>query len=66
MNWPQQTAASSPLDDLALQSGDRISAMRDALLEDAWNAVPRRETTSSSIPTSYGAQHPGLEWAIGP
>ena len=27
---------------------------------------PRRATTSSSTPTSYGAQHTDLEWLIGP
>jgi homoserine O-acetyltransferase len=63
MTWPKQSGVLS-LGDLALQSGERI---REAKL--SWTAHGTVSPARDNVivyPTSYGAQHQGLEWAIGP
>jgi homoserine O-acetyltransferase len=63
MTWPKQSGVLS-LGDLALQSGERI---REAKL--SWTAHGTLSAGRDNVivyPTSYGAQHQGLEWAIGP
>ena len=63
MHWPTQSGV-FPLGDLALQSGERIAG---ATL--SWKTHGTLSPARDNVivyPTSYGAQHPGLEWAIGP
>jgi homoserine O-acetyltransferase len=63
MHWPTQSGVFS-LGDLALQSGERIPG---ATL--SWKTHGTLSPARDNVivyPTSYGAQHPGLEWAIGP
>jgi homoserine O-acetyltransferase len=63
MTWPTQQGVFS-LGDLTLQSG---AVVPDARL--SWKAhgtlAPGRDNVIL-YPTSYGAQHPDLEWLIGP
>src|SRR6202043_2436364 len=50
--------------DLVLQSGTRIPAARLS-----WKAHGTLSAAGDNVivyPTSYGAQHPDLEWLIGP
>jgi homoserine O-acetyltransferase len=63
MNWPTQNGV---LDagDIALQSGSRLPAARLS-----WKAHGTLSPARDNVvvyPTSYGAQHPDLEWLIGP
>ena len=63
MSWPTQSGILA-LGDLDLQSGERIP---EAKL--SWKAHGTLSPARDNVivyPTSYGAQHPGLEWAIGP
>ena len=63
MSWPKQSGAFS-LGDLALQSGARIPQAKLS-----WKTHGTLSPARNNVvvyPTSYGAQHPGLEWAIGP
>ncbi|MBW4023904.1 MAG: alpha/beta fold hydrolase [Proteobacteria bacterium] len=63
MSWPTQSGVFS-LGDLPLQSGERIA---DARL--SWKAHGTLSAARDNVivyPTSYSAQHPALEWAIGP
>jgi homoserine O-acetyltransferase len=63
MTWPTRSAV-FPLGDLALQSGEILP---DAKL--SWKAHGTLSAARDNVivyPTSYSAQHPGLEWAIGP
>lgn len=63
MNWPTQHGVFEA-GDVTLQSG---AVLRDARL--SWKAhgalAPARDNVIV-YPTSYGAQHPDLEWLIGP
>src|ERR1700748_3157285 len=63
MDWPTQQGIFEA-GDLALQSG---AVLRSARL--SWKAhgtlAPQRDNVIV-YPTSYGAQHPDLEWLIGP
>jgi homoserine O-acetyltransferase len=63
MNWPTQQGRYDA-GDVVLQSGARLPAARLS-----WKAhgtlSPRRDNVIV-YPTSYGAQHPDLEWLIGP
>lgn len=63
MNWPTQDGVFEA-GDVTLQSG---ALLRDARL--SWKAhgalAPARDNVIV-YPTSYGAQHPDLEWLIGP
>jgi homoserine O-acetyltransferase len=61
--WPQARGTFS-LGDFAVQSGEVIT---DAKLE--WKSHGTLSPSRDNIivyPTSYGAQHPDLEWLIGP
>ena len=63
MSWPMQNGVLS-LGDFALQSGKRLPEARLS-----WKTHGTLSATRDNVivyPTSYGAQHPGLEWAIGP
>lgn len=63
MTWPTRSAV-FPLGDLALQSGEILP---DAKL--SWIAHGTLSVARDNVivyPTSYSAQHPELEWAIGP
>jgi homoserine O-acetyltransferase len=63
MSWPTQSGVFS-LGDLALQSGEAIPAAKLS-----WKAHGTLSASRDNVivyPTSYSAQHPGLEWAIGP
>ena len=63
MSWPTQSGILA-LGHLVLQSGERIP---EAKL--SWKAHGTLSPSRDNVivyPTSYGAQHPGLEWAIGP
>jgi homoserine O-acetyltransferase len=63
MAWPQQHGIFE-LGDLTLQSG---AVLRGARL--SWKAHGRLSAARDNVivyPTSYGAQHPDLEWLIGP
>ena len=63
MTWPTQQGV-FPLGDLKLQSG---ATLPDALL--SWKAHGTLSASRDNVilyPTSYGAQHPDLEWLIGP
>jgi homoserine O-acetyltransferase len=63
MSWPTQSGVFS-LGDLALQSGEHIPAAKLS-----WKAHGTLSPARDNVivyPTSYSAQHPGLEWAIGP
>ena len=63
MTWPTQQGVYNA-GDLTLQSGARIQGARLS-----WKAhgtlTPARDNVIV-YPTSYGAQHPDLEWLIGP
>ena len=63
MNWPTQQG-SFDAGDIVLQSGARLHTARLS-----WKAhgtlSPQRDNVII-YPTSYGAQHPDLEWLIGP
>ena len=63
MAWPTQQGIFDA-GDLTLQSG---AVLRDARL--SWKAHGTLAPTRDNVivyPTSYGAQHPDLEWLIGP
>ena len=63
MTWPTQRGVFD-LGDLPLQSG---AVLRDARL--SWKAHGTLSAGRDNVilyPTSYGAQHPDLEWLIGP
>ncbi len=63
MDWPQ-SGGEFALGDLQVQSGE---VMRDARL--AWKThgtLSARKDNVVVYPCSYGAQHPELEWLIGP
>ena len=63
MAWPTQQGIVDA-GDLTLQSG---AVLRDARL--SWKAHGTLAPTRGNVivyPTSYGAQHPDLEWLIGP
>ena len=63
MSWPTETGTFS-LGDLVLQSGERIPAAKLS-----WKTHGTLSPARDNVilyPTSYSAQHPGLEWAIGP
>lgn len=63
MTWPTQSGTFA-LGDLPLQSGE---VLVDAKL--SWMAHGTLSAARDNVivyPTSYGAQHPGLAWAIGP
>ena len=63
MTWPTQQGA-FVLGDLNLQSG---AVLADARL--SWKAHGTLTSARDNVvlyPTSYGAQHPDLEWLIGP
>ena len=63
MAWPSQQGIFDA-GDLTLQSG---AVLRDARL--SWKAHGTLAPTRDNVivyPTSYGAQHPDLEWLIGP
>jgi homoserine O-acetyltransferase len=63
MAWPTQQGV-FPLGDLKLQSG---ATLPDARL--SWKAHGTLTAARDNVilyPTSYGAQHPDLEWLIGP
>src|SRR6201996_4975066 len=63
MIWPTQTGVFDA-GDITLQSGARLT---DAKL--SWKAHGTLSPARDNVivyPTSYSAQHPGLEWAIGP
>src|ERR1700761_4208593 len=63
MTWPTQQGVFDA-GDLALQSGARLT---DAKL--SWKAHGTLSPGRDNVivyPTSYGAQHPDLEWLIGP
>jgi CubicO group peptidase (beta-lactamase class C family) len=62
-DWPRQTGTFS-LGDLACEKGGVI---RDARI--VWSAHGTLSPARDNVvlyPTSYGAQHPDLEWLIGP
>lgn len=63
MNWPTQSGVFD-LGDLPLQSGTVLPGARLS-----WKAHGTLSAARDNViiyPTSYSAQHPGLEWAIGP
>jgi homoserine O-acetyltransferase/O-succinyltransferase len=63
MNWPTQHGVFD-CGDLTLQSGMRIPSARLS-----WKAHGTLSAARDNVivyPTSYGAQHPDLEWLIGP
>jgi homoserine O-acetyltransferase/O-succinyltransferase len=63
MSWPKQSGI-FPLGDLALGSGARMAEARLS-----WKSHGTLSPARDNViiyPTSFGAQHPGLEWAIGP
>jgi len=63
MTWPTHQGV-FPLGDLSLQSG---ATLPDARL--SWKAHGTLSAARDNVilyPTSYGAQHPDLEWLIGP
>jgi homoserine O-acetyltransferase/O-succinyltransferase len=63
MNWPTQQGVYDA-GDLVLQSGARIQGARLS-----WKAHGTLNAARDNVivyPTSYGAQHPDLEWLIGP
>jgi homoserine O-acetyltransferase len=63
MTWPTQQGVYDA-GDLILQSGARIPAARLS-----WKAHGTLNAARDNVivyPTSYGAQHPDLEWLIGP
>jgi homoserine O-acetyltransferase len=63
MTWPIQSGVFD-LGDLPLQSGEVLPAARLS-----WKAHGTLSAARDNVivyPTSYSAQHPGLEWAIGP
>jgi homoserine O-acetyltransferase/O-succinyltransferase len=63
MSWPTATGV-FPLGDLLLQSGERLPAAKLS-----WKTHGTLSPARDNVivyPTSYSAQHPGLEWAIGP
>jgi homoserine O-acetyltransferase/O-succinyltransferase len=63
MNWPTQSGIFS-LGDLALGSGGRMAEARLS-----WKSHGTLSPARDNViiyPTSFGAQHPRLEWAIGP
>jgi homoserine O-acetyltransferase/O-succinyltransferase len=63
MTWPTQQGAYDA-GDLTLQSGARIPSARLS-----WKAHGTLSSARDNViiyPTSYGAQHPDLEWLIGP
>ncbi|HET6605354.1 MAG TPA: alpha/beta fold hydrolase, partial [Rhodopila sp.] len=63
MTWPTQQGVFDA-GDITLQSGTRLT---DARL--SWKAHGTLSPTRDNVivyPTSYGAQHPDLEWLIGP
>src|SRR5689334_8027706 len=63
MAWPTQQGTFDA-GDVALQSGEML---RDARL--SWKAHGTLSPARDNVivyPTSYGAQHPDLEWLIGP
>jgi len=63
MDWPQQHGVFDA-GDVTLQSG---AVLRDARL--SWKAHGTLASGRDNVvvyPTSYGAQHPDLEWLIGP
>jgi homoserine O-acetyltransferase/O-succinyltransferase len=63
MSWPTATGV-FPLGDLLLQSGERLPAAKLS-----WKTHGTLSPSRDNVivyPTSYSAQHPGLEWAIGP
>jgi homoserine O-acetyltransferase len=63
MTWPTQQGTFD-LSDLTLQSGARIRSARLS-----WKAHGTLSAARDNViiyPTSFGAQHPDLEWLIGP
>jgi homoserine O-acetyltransferase len=63
MDWPTQQGVFEA-GDLTLQSGARLPGARLS-----WKAHGTLSPTRDNVivyPTSYGAQHPDLEWLIGP
>jgi homoserine O-acetyltransferase len=63
MTWPTQQGVFEP-GDITLQSGARITGARLS-----WKAHGTLSAAKDNVivyPTSYGAQHPDLEWLIGP
>jgi homoserine O-acetyltransferase len=63
MTWPTQQGVYDA-GDLTLQSGARIPSARLS-----WKAHGTLSSARDNVivyPTSYGAQHPDLEWLIGP
>jgi homoserine O-acetyltransferase/O-succinyltransferase len=63
MSWPTATGV-FPLGDLLLQSGERLPGAKLS-----WKTHGTLSPARDNVivyPTSYSAQHPGLEWAIGP
>jgi homoserine O-acetyltransferase len=63
MTWPTQQG-SFDLGSIALQSGARLQAARLS-----WKTHGTLSANRDNVvvyPTSYGAQHPDLEWLIGP
>ncbi len=63
MTWPTQQGTFE-LTDLTLQSGTRIPSARLS-----WKAHGTLSAARDNViiyPTSFGAQHPDLEWLIGP
>ncbi len=63
MAWPTQQGIFEA-GDVALQSGARLPSARLS-----WKAHGTLSTARDNViiyPTSYGAQHPDLEWLIGP
>jgi homoserine O-acetyltransferase len=63
MDWPQQRGMFD-LGDLPLQSGASLPGAR--LSWKAHGALSPARDNVILYPTSYGAQHPELEWLIGP
>jgi homoserine O-acetyltransferase/O-succinyltransferase len=63
MTWPTQQGTYDA-GDFSLQSGARLPAARLS-----WKAHGTLSPGRDNVivyPTSYGAQHPDLEWLIGP
>jgi len=63
MTWPTQQGCYEA-GDLTLQSGARLTGTR--LSWKAHGALSQDRDNVIVYPTSYGAQHPDLEWLIGP
>ena len=63
MSWPQQQGTYEA-GDIILQSGLRLPSAR--LSWKAHGALSPQQDNVIVYPTSYGAQHPDLEWLIGP